>query len=61
MLNVLDVLNVLKIPKDPSLACWALLKGVSAKGATVFGVFSILLYRLRMADDALLSEMASDR
>jgi len=35
------------------------LEGVSGKGATVFGVFSILLYCLKMVGDALLSEMAA--
>ena len=36
---------------DTSLACWALLESVSAEGATVFGVFSILLYCLKMVGD----------
>ena len=33
--------------------------GVSAEGATVFGVFSILFYYLEIVGDALLSEMAA--
>ena len=37
MLNVLNVLDKLKMPKDPSLACWALFFCLSICRALAFG------------------------